>query len=58
LISGPLPQGELATLIETVFSSRETIDLARCLQDSDAQTFIDVVFKVRRHSSIPEEWAN
>jgi len=55
LIGGPLPQGELAMLIETVFSSRETIDLAGRLQGSDAQTFIDVVYKVCRHSPIPEE---
>ena len=49
LIGGPLPQGKLASLIETVFSSRETIDLAGCLQEGDAQTFIDVVYKARRH---------
>ena len=56
LISGPLPQSELASLIETVFSSREAIGLAGCLQESDAQTFIDVVHEVRFHPSIPEEW--
>jgi len=30
-------------LIETVFSNRETIDLAGRLQEGDAQTFIDVI---------------
>jgi len=58
LISGPHPQGELASLIETVFSSRKAIDLAGFLQESDAQTFIDVVHEVRFRPSIPEEWAN
>ena len=55
LISGPLPQDELASLIETVFSSREAIGLAGYLQESDAQNFIDVVHEVRFHSPIPEE---
>jgi len=57
-ISNSLPQGQLASLIKTVFSSRETIGLAGYLQESDAQAFIDVVYKVRRHSSTGDEWAN
>jgi len=55
LISGPLPQGELAPLIETVFSSREAIGLASCLRESDAQTFIH---EVHFRSSIHEEWTD
>ena len=55
LISGVLPQGELASLIGTIFSSRKAINLVDCLQERDAQTFIDVVHEARCHSSIPEE---
>jgi len=55
LIGGSHPQGELASLIETIFSGRKAIDLAGCFQESDAQTFIDVVHEVRFHPSIPEE---
>ena len=55
LISGTLSQGELASLIETIFSSRKVIDLAGCLQESDVQTFVDVVHEVRCHSFIPED---
>jgi len=51
LISGPHPEGELASLIETVFSSREAINLVNHLQESDAQAFIDAVHEVR--STIP-----
>jgi len=58
LISGPHPEGELTSLIKTVFSSREAIGLVDRLQESEAQTYIDVVHEVRFHSSIPEAWAN
>jgi len=58
LISGPHSQDELASLIETIFSSREAIGLVGCLQENDAQTFIDVLYEVCFHSSIPEEWTN
>lgn len=46
LIGGTHPQSELTSLIETIFSSREAVDLANCLQESDAQTFIDVLHEV------------
>ena len=54
MISGPHHEGELASLIETVFSSREAINLVNHLRESDAQAFIDVVHEVRFHDSIPE----
>jgi len=54
LISGPHPGGELTSLIEAVFSSTEAICLAGCLQESDAQTFIDILYEVHFHSSIPK----
>jgi len=54
LISGPHPQGELASLIETVFSSRKAIDLTGRFQESDAQTFVDIVHEVRFNPSIPK----
>jgi len=56
LISGALSEGELASLIETIFSNRNAIDLAGCLQGSDVQTFVDVVDEVRCHSFVPEGW--
>jgi len=46
LISGTFPQDELASLIEKIFSSRQTIDLVDCLQESDVQAFIDVIHEV------------
>jgi hypothetical protein len=52
LISGAVPQGDRAQLIEAVFSNRKLTDMVRRLRESDAQTFIDVVDEVRyRHSS-------
>jgi len=49
LIRGALPQGELASLIEAIFSSKKAIDMVGCLQEREAQTFIDVVHEVRCH---------
>ena len=49
LISRTTPQDELPSLIETIFSSRKTINMVDPLQDSDAQAFIDVIDEVRHH---------
>ena len=52
LISNDIPQDELASLIETIFSSRNAINMVGRLGECDAQTFVDVVYEVRYHSSI------
>lgn len=46
LISREVPQNELATLIETVFSDRKVIDLLGRLRGSEVQAFIDVIDEV------------
>jgi len=43
LISGTVPQDELAPLIETVFSNGDVTSMVDGLQGNDAQTFIDVI---------------
>jgi hypothetical protein len=53
LISGAVPQGERASIIETVFLSRKAIDMVRYLRGSNAQAFIDVVDEVRYRSFTP-----
>jgi hypothetical protein len=55
LISGTVPQGERASLIEVIFSSRSATDTVRRLQGCDAQTFVDVVDKARYHSSVRQK---
>ena len=47
LIGVAIPQGELVSLVETIFSSREVTDTVGHLQESNAQDFIDVVNEVR-----------
>jgi hypothetical protein len=54
LISGAVPQGERASVIETVFLSRKAIDMVHHLRGNNAQAFIDVVDEVRYRSFIPE----
>ena len=54
LISGAVPQGERALLLEAIFSSRNVTDMVRRLQGNGAQTFIDVVDEVRYRTSVPE----
>ena len=49
LISRAVPQNELASLIETIFSNKVT-DVVDRLQGSDVQTFIDVIDEVWRHT--------
>ena len=52
LINGTIPQGELASPIETIFSSERATDIVGRLSEGDAQTFIDVVYEVSYHSFI------
>ena len=50
LISRAVPQDELPSLIETIFSDRRRTDMVDRLQGSDAQAFIDVVDGVCQHT--------
>ena len=43
LISGAVSQDELASLLETIFSSEKVAGMVDCLQGNDVQTFIDVI---------------
>jgi hypothetical protein len=43
LIGGAVPQDELASLIETIFSSEKVSDRVNRLQGNDVQTFIDAL---------------
>jgi hypothetical protein len=56
LIRSAVPQGERASLIEAIFSSRKVSDMVRRLRGSDAQTFIDVVDEVRYRSPFLGKW--
>ena len=47
LISNSVPQDELASLVETVFSKKNINDLVDRLQGIYVQAFIDVVHTVR-----------
>jgi hypothetical protein len=58
LISGAVPQGERASLIEAIFSTGKATGMVHYLRRSDAQTFIDIVDEVRFHSSVPEQWVD
>jgi hypothetical protein len=58
LVSGAVPQDELASLIETIFSSEKVTDRVNRLQGNDVQTFIDVLDAVWHHSSASRERAN
>jgi hypothetical protein len=53
LISGAVPQDELASLIETIFSSEKATDVADSLKGNDVQTFIDVLDGVWHHALPP-----
>ena len=50
LISNAVPQDELPSLIETVFSEENIADLVDSLQGEHVQTFIDVIDAVRDHT--------
>ena len=55
LISRTIPQDELPSLIETIFSDKKAIKTADPLQKSDAQAFIDVIDRVRHYVPYFEE---
>lgn len=50
LISHTVPQDELCSLIETIFSDRKATDVIDHLRGSDTQAFIDVVGEVCHHT--------
>jgi hypothetical protein len=50
LISRTVPQNELASLIETIFSNKKVTDVVDCLRGGEVQTFIDVIDEVRHHT--------
>ena len=52
LLSGGIPQAELVSSIEAIFSSRRVIDMVGLLQGNDAQVFIDAVDEVCNNSSV------
>ena len=47
LIRSPLATHERASLITTIFSNRDEIEMVKRLCREDAQTFIDVIYEVR-----------
>ena len=50
LVSRDVPQDELPSVIEAVISNAKAADIVKCLQESDAQTFIDVMDEARHHA--------
>ena len=59
LVSRDVPQDELPSVIETIISNVKAADIVGCLQENDAQTFIDVMDEVCHHT-IPSRgnWSN
>ena len=55
LISGAVPQDELASLIGTILSNEKAIDMVDRLRGNDVQTFIDVIDTVWHHALPPLE---
>ena len=55
LISRTVPQHELLSVIETIFSNVKAADTVKCLEESDAQTFIDIVDEACHRYSITEK---
>ena len=55
LISNTVPQDELASLAEAVFSGENVADLVDSLQREHVQTFIDVIDTVQYHSLLSPE---
>ena len=51
LISRPVPEGELVSLIEATFSSGRARDIVEWLGENDVQPFIDAVDEVCHHVS-------
>ena len=54
LLSRDVPQHELPSVIETVVSNLKAADIVECLQEDDAQAFIDTIDEACRHYSIAE----
>jgi len=55
LITRAVPHDELPSLIETIFSGRDT-DVVDRLKGSDAQAFIDIIDEVHHFLFISEKW--
>jgi len=55
LISGAIPQGELPSLIEMVFSDDKAANTVGSLQGSDVQALIDGIDKVS-YIVLSREW--
>jgi hypothetical protein len=55
LISGAVPQDEIASLIGTILSNEKAINVVDRLQGNDVQTFIDVIDAVWHHALPPLE---
>ena len=49
LISHTIPHDELPSLIEAIFSDREAVKSGECLQENDAQAFINILDEARYH---------
>ena len=46
LVSGAMPQEQIASLIESIVSNVKATDIVQLVQEGDAQTFIDVMENV------------
>jgi hypothetical protein len=53
LIGGAVPQDELASLVETIFSSEKATVMVDRPQGNDVQTFIDVIDVVWHRALLP-----
>ena len=56
LITRAAPHDELPSLIEIIFAGREA-DVVSRLRGNDAQTFIDIMDEVYRHTLLSEKWS-
>jgi len=50
LTSHPVPQDELPSLIETIFSDKRGTDMVMRLSEDDAPAFLDMIDEVRHHT--------
>ena len=51
LASRAVPQDELSSTIETIVSKVKAADVAKYIQENDAQTFIDVIDEACHHAT-------
>lgn len=51
LVSLGVPQDELPSVIGSIVSNVKATDIVKCLQSSDAQTFIDIVDEACYHTT-------